>query len=683
MAKGGKVEIEVELTGVQESEKELAGLTESGAAVGETFTSMGDAVSTFGGEANEALGAVGGAAGDAVGAFMELGSSVKAGGISFATLAGPIGIAIAAVYGLVQAWREYRDETDGVTQAGEAYLASLGELTGAVEELAAAGVKLNDADIMELHNLSMKAKLKIEAAQLTKERRVEQVKEIKRLKVMIADTQGLQRVGENRAQAAVRNHNLIFGGTVKERGGYARIEKAKQQIIKLEEAHAVAMKESNHLLAEGARDFKKFEEMKEEMLERSIDSIKKRAQQELGLSRDIQASRIAIMDEGLDKQIALAEAAYVKRVTDLHAEEIQDQDLLVDTIAAIGAEHIKNVERLEEADQARRRERHKKRAQEKKQRDAATVARARQEIMELDKIEQLKIQLNKDGDGQIIALAEQRHATQLKLAKDNARKTEQANLEHQLVMSRIDERAESQKEARGKEKLDFEFSTRQFNAEQIADETTRELELLHLKYEKEIALAQGKEERVKELERRYAIEKTDIQSQALDAQIAKIGELTMAYGAGFADAAIGALFFGESFQEATAQILMSLSKQFAVQALGKTAEGFAALAFGSPAALGFFKSAAIFAGASLAAGGASMALGGGGGGGGASASPSGSPQEAPRPDRERAEEAGQVFNINFGGAVIYDTKQAAEQALADRVASVMSTPRRGQYRSAR
>ena len=40
MAKGGKVEIEVELTGVQESEKELAGLTESGAAVGETFTSI-------------------------------------------------------------------------------------------------------------------------------------------------------------------------------------------------------------------------------------------------------------------------------------------------------------------------------------------------------------------------------------------------------------------------------------------------------------------------------------------------------------------------------------------------------------------------------------------------------------------------------------------------------------------
>jgi hypothetical protein len=304
--------------------------------------------------------------------------------------------------------------------------------------------------------------------------------------------------------------------------------------------------------------------------------------------------------------------------------------------------------------------------------------------MELDRIEQLKIQLKKEGDDQIIALATQRHETQLKLAKGNARKTEQANLEHKLVMRRINERAEDDKRAAQKDQLDLEFSTRQFNAEQIADETTRELELLHLRYEKEYALAEKNKKRQAELGRRYAIEDAQIQSDAIDAQIAKIGELTTAYAGGFAEAAVGALFFGESFQEATAQILAGLSRQFAVQALGSLAEGTAAIFLKPTAAAGFFKAAAIFSAASLAAGGASMALGGGGGGGGsASASPSGSPQEAPQPDRERAEEVGQVFNINFGGAVIYDTKQAAEQALADRVASVMSTPRRGQFRSAR
>ena len=684
MAKGGKVEIEVELTGVQESEKELAGLTESGAAVGETFTSMGDAVSTFGGETNEALGAVGGAAGDAVGAFMELGGAVKEGGLSFAALAGPIGIVIAGVYALTQAWREYKDEVDGVTQTGEAYLASLGELTSAVEELAAAGVNLNDADVQRLHNMSLAAKLKIEGAQLDKERQVKEVKELFRLKNFIADQEKRHRSNLKIAKERATEARVSQTYDALALRNLEKINKAKEEQVKLEAKVKARMIESNHELAEGVRLFKEFEETKEEMLERGTDAVKKRLSDEHALRLDLQASVIGMQEDGLKKQLELEEVAYEKRVKDIRDRELDDKKLEIEAVNTAWKVHLNNIEKLGEADQAKRRERHKKRAQEKKQRDAATVAAARKEIMELDKIEQLKIQLNKDGDEQIIALATQRHETQLKLSKDNARKIEQADLEHKLVMSRIDERAESQKDARQKERLDFESSTRQFNAEQIADETTRELELLHLRYEKEIALAQGKEERVKELERRYAIEKTDIQSQSIDNQIAKIGELTTAYAGGFAEAAIGALFFGESFQEATAQILMSLSKQFAVQALGKTAEGVAALFLNPAAAAGLFKSATIFGAAALAAGGASAALGGGGGGGGsASASPSGSPQEAPQPDRERAEEVGQVFNINFGGAVIYDTKQAAEQALADRVASVMSTPRRGQYRSAR
>jgi len=36
-----------------------------------------------------------------------------------------------------------------------------------------------------------------------------------------------------------------------------------------------------------------------------------------------------------------------------------------------------------------------------------------------------------------------------------------------------------------------------------------------------------------------------------------------------------------------------------------------------------------------------------------------------------------VFNINFSGAVVYDTRKAAEMALADRVTRAMNTQRRG------
>ena len=53
------------------------------------------------------------------------------------------------------------------------------------------------------------------------------------------------------------------------------------------------------------------------------------------------------------------------------------------------------------------------------------------------------------------------------------------------------------------------------------------------------------------------------------------------------------------------------------------------------------------------------------------------PTTAPTPQREQAEQAPMVFNINFGGAVIYDTKRSAEQALADRITSLQNTRRRG------
>jgi hypothetical protein len=58
-------------------------------------------------------------------------------------------------------------------------------------------------------------------------------------------------------------------------------------------------------------------------------------------------------------------------------------------------------------------------------------------------------------------------------------------------------------------------------------------------------------------------------------------------------------------------------------------------------------------------------------------SPTGTPQTATTPQREQAETSSMVFNINFGGAVIYDTQRAAEQALADRITNLQNTRRRG------
>ena len=110
------------------------------------------------------------------------------------------------------------------------------------------------------------------------------------------------------------------------------------------------------------------------------------------------------------------------------------------------------------------------------------------------------------------------------------------------------------------------------------------------------------------------------------------------YGKGFAQASVGALMFGENFEESIAKVTKSLAMEAGVQALMELAKGTAALLLNPAMLPSHFKSAALFGSAALLAKGASSALGGGGGGGGATgtASPSGSALSAPAPQRQSA-----------------------------------------------
>jgi hypothetical protein len=177
------------------------------------------------------------------------------------------------------------------------------------------------------------------------------------------------------------------------------------------------------------------------------------------------------------------------------------------------------------------------------------------------------------------------------------------------------------------------------------------------------------------------LKQIDERTQREQAYIDQAGEIADAFGGAFAEASFGALAMGESFKESIAQIIFGLGKQAAVESLISTAKMFSSLAMGDlVGAANNLKAATGFAAGAVAAGVAGSALAGGGGGGGGSASPSGAPQIAPTPDRESAQETSTVFNINFGGAVIYDTKQAAERAMVDRLVGVMNQRNRGARR---
>tara|TARA_Y100000592_G_scaffold3800_2_gene5496 strand:+ start:1403 stop:3682 length:2280 start_codon:yes stop_codon:yes gene_type:complete len=132
---------------------------------------------------------------------------------------------------------------------------------------------------------------------------------------------------------------------------------------------------------------------------------------------------------------------------------------------------------------------------------------------------------------------------------------------------------------------------------------------------------------------------------------------------------------------AIGEILVALGQQAAVESLMFGAKAIAAL-FTNPAlAANYGIASGVMAGAAASAGIYGRSLGASsaprGGGGSPSVSPLGTPQVAPDEGREQAETSTTVFNVNFGGAVVYDTRRAAEIALADRITTLQNMNRRG------
>jgi hypothetical protein len=238
-------------------------------------------------------------------------------------------------------------------------------------------------------------------------------------------------------------------------------------------------------------------------------------------------------------------------------------------------------------------------------------------------------------------LARERYETGLQLAKDDALKRQIVEAQYQLETTAIMDAAEEKEMAR-LDRLDKERMERL--KKQVADEQAL---------------------------RDKALREQQELIETLSDSIEK-------YGEGLAQAGVASLLFGEGFKKAAGEVLKGLAIESGVRALMMTADGLAKLFINPADAAASFKSAGLYAAAAGVARAGAGALGvGGGGGGGTTASPSGAPQVASTPERESAQSEAMVFNINFGGAVIYDTRRAAEVALADRITRLQNAGRRG------
>lgn len=698
MAKGGTIEIDVELQGTQDIETQ--------------FKSIGDAskglASTMG-NTNEKLGEGIDSIGESVfglrDSFGELSTSItnlgQGGAMSFLGLLGPIAGVTTALFAAYETFKLISGAALEAEENEQAMAAAASDLQSKLEALAEKGVIPTTKQLEKFTLATIKsqfAKEKLQTAQEKLTKKVQAAFEADKALIEAqqqltkAESEGLKDARQlisARSDLANATHRAAEANAVLRKSADALLKKN----IEVEKSIRDAAKQEQELEETSAETLKgKIKENAEKLKGLVLSDLETRTSEKQFKLTSLQIeedTKLALLKAEKNKENRKALMQQNEQLE--HALKLIDEERVARRRTTFETQKV--LDEINEKEKAAREKEAAERQRAANQRKAMVRIRLQQEnakIAELAKIRQLEIQGQEDSVQKQIELITNQYEVSLKLAGDNQRKQQIAVLTYYNQLNAITQKEEAKKtrieQLEAQKRQAFALETRRFNIEQTENDLERELALLQFNYDQQLQQAQGNQEQITELQRRHGIERlsliTNESSQAMKAVQGFFGQM----GRGFAEAAVGALFFGESFKESVGALLMALSQQAAVEALMNTAKGFAALAnpLTAAAAPGFFKAAGIFTAAAGAAGLAGSAMGGGGGGGAGGAggvSPSGSPQTVGQaPQREEATTSTQVFNINFSGAVVYDTKRAAEEALADRITKVMSRSRRGARR---
>ena len=692
------IEIEVELKGQQETLKALDEVKDGAEGIGETFKGVSDIVGKTNEQLGESLGSMSDAVSEGAAAFEGLRDAaiqIGEGSASISTLLGPLAMLVTAIGAAYEAYRQFSGAAEEAEERQEALAAAAADLTSKLEELSEKGL------VPAIHQLQAYMRANIEA-QVAKERLETATKKASKVIYEENDaTEALTKAAKEHVQAIKeygRGSQEARFAQVKMMEALATAQSQYQKGDKIFKSLAETTSQVHKEVSATAESFKKMEEQTKDALEAKAKEQANQMATILGLRAEAEA---------LDEVSALEGKRSAERFkkSQLDAIEAASRDELaglVETqrlaLEALNEEAVKDAllsKKIAEVQAKKAGARAKDTKAIKSQTDALKqlAAQQRQRLVEESTLRQLQIKLTQEGFNQQLALARERYDAGLKLAKDDATKRAIVEQNYELEKRRIKD-AELQVDLNRLVKIDaaekqaaekareFAFSTAEFNAGFVQGETERELAQLKVKYDREIEMAEGNERVKSELVRRYGMERARIEQK----ESQKLAEAVIGYldfmGKGFAEAGVGALMFGDNFKESIKMVLEGLAREAAVKSLMQFAEA-AAYSFVNPALAAQHATAGgLFAAVASAAKVSHMAIGGGGGGGGgsSSASPSGAPLSAPAPQREQASTEAMTFNINFGGAVIYDTRRAAEQALADRLVETINRPRRGAVR---
>jgi len=700
MANGGTIEIDVELSGAKDITEEFESIGNAGKKLA---SSMGNTNEKLG----EGIDQVGETVSGLLNSFRDLGKTIgkvgKTGGVSFTGLVSRF----AGVVGAAYAAYETFNLLSGAAQEAEENTANMAAAAADLESKLEA---LSENGVIPTSDQLQKFSIATLRAQFAKEKLQKQLEKFS--KAAIKDYEATQRLEKatealSKAQnAAVRNERAL----IEARAEFQRATVASTKAnIAFQNSVGKLRKEQEKVDAGIEKSGKMLKALEETSAESLQSKIKENAAKLEGLVLGELETRLSEDQFKLkslqvkeDTKLQLLQAERNKDNRDALMKQNDDLTIAIKLIdqerAVTRRTMFERMKLMEEIEEKKKSAREKDKQNAERARMSAERERQRQAQIEMQKvaerarIQQLIIENQDDSEQKQINLAVLRYNTALQLAKDNNNQRIIAELAFQNELKSIRKtfqaEQDSQRLARLEANKQFAYETAEFNIQQIENEFERENLLLALQYAQRLDAAKNNQEQITELNRRFAIERQNLVSRETDIVNQKLSGFFGNMGRGFAEAAVGAIMFGDSFKQATAQLLQTLAKQAGVESLIEFAKAAAFSITAPPLAAAHAKAGTIFAAAAVAAGGAAsvMGAGGGGGGGGGGAgisgniSPSGSPQTSNMIEREQATEQTLVFNVNFSGAVVYDTKKAAEQALADRITKIMKQQRRGKPR---
>jgi hypothetical protein len=665
--------------------------------VGESFKGVGAVVSAQGGAMGEAFGALGESVSgvvDGVGQFGEaLQNSGKIGISSILGLLGPISAIVGALALAVEAWRQFSGAAKEAEQIEAAVSAAAGDLTAKMEELADKGIKATSDQLKDLIALNTDARLKLEIlneknAGLTKvyieqiqaEKNLIRVKEeyknltteeLSTLSDLIAANFRVKEANE----AVTRAQDELTLPAIEKAQEYQRnLAMTQQEATDALKAQLEIQKQHNDLLL-ATSDLSDYE--------RSIQA----KEDELMVDRELSAQR--------NKSIAEIQAL-TKSLEDENKARSDGEDLYL--------KEIKNQKELQDLRNAEI----KRLKDEAKARSDAFRARQQQFIGEQSQINALRIQLEKDGADEQIALAVNTYTTQQQLNKNNKNQLIIAELQYQQQLNSIAEQEIARQQASQlaleqsqlakiqalQEEAYKEIEIEKTKAQAKKDLTDKialldiqltqtgydqQIAMLNKQMELELAIVEKGSLAELEIKKRYQLATKGMHNES----ITMLRDFADAQAQSFTASLASAIMGGESIQAVLKASLQGLATEALARSLYEGAAGLASLALGPiggvPASQHFAASAA-FAGVATVAGLAGASIPASKASASSGASPSGMAQttQVQRPEAQKSEPM--VFNVNFAGATIYDTKESAKRALSDEIVKYINEPRRGSPR---